>query len=119
MIASDIPIQRFPHGMSHIAVSIITREKAMITFLFTHLPFSENARYRPAIIHERYMIDHMEKVNPAGVIGVGYISDMSACVMPPMRYGESGILTSVVKPMTRREVIKRRYLYIEKIILEK
>ena len=54
-------------------------------------------------------MDHIEKVKPAGVTEVENILDISACVIPPMRYGEPGILTSVVKPMVRMDEMRRRY----------
>jgi hypothetical protein len=41
------------------------------------------------------------------VIAVGNIFDISACVMPPIRNDEPGILTSDVKHITRILVIKR------------
>ena len=88
------PIILFPHGMSHTAVSAIARENPTIALSETCTPPEKNgsfpksfcvklaigsrAMYTPAISHERYMSDQMEKVNPAGVIAVGYMLDISA-----------------------------------------
>lgn len=55
------------------------------------------------------MIDHIAKVIPAGVIAVGNMFEISAWVIPPIRYGDPGILTTDVKAMTRRDVMRRRY----------
>jgi hypothetical protein len=54
------------------------------------------------------MSDHIENVNPAGVIGVGYFADISAWVMPPIRYGEPGMLTSEVNQIVRSALMMRR-----------
>jgi hypothetical protein len=48
-------------------------------------------------------------VKPAGVIAEGNIFEISACVIPPIRKGESGMLTSEVKIIVRIEMMKRRY----------
>jgi hypothetical protein len=62
------------------------------------------------------MSDHIANVNPAGVTDVENIADISACVIPPMRYGESGILTRVVSPIVMSAVMRRRYR-IENIVI--
>jgi len=54
------------------------------------------------------MRDHIEKVNPAGVIAVGYNAEICPWVIPPMRNGESGILTSDVNPITTILIMRRR-----------
>jgi hypothetical protein len=117
MMTSEVPIQRYPHGTSQVAVRAIAVAKLIILFLssckdllcFLIFCFSKNAIYTQAMIQERYMIDHMENVNPAGVTAVENIADISACVIPPMRYGEPGTLTRVVSPIVMRAVMRRRY----------
>jgi hypothetical protein len=128
MMTSDVPIQRLPHGMSQTAVRAIAREKLIIEPLSRELLLRYIAsfgKYRlvsevtgsrasvsPAMIHERYISDHIAKVNPAGVTDVANIFEISACVIPPMRYGEPGILTRVVSPIVMSAVMRRRYLII-------
>ena len=58
------------------------------------------------------MSDHIANVNPAGVTEVANFEEISAWVYPQMRYGESGMLTSVVNPIVRSETIRRIYLFI-------
>jgi hypothetical protein len=121
MMTSDVPIQRLPHGMSQTAVRAIAREKYTLflssckdlLWFFPSLS-AKNTTYTPATIHERYISDHIAKVNPAGVTEVANIAEISACVIPPMRYGEPGILTRVVSPIVMRAVIRRRYLCMGK-----
>ena len=55
------------------------------------------------------MIDQMAKVTPAGVTEVENIFEISACVIPPIRKGEPGILTSEVNNIVTIETIRRRY----------
>jgi hypothetical protein len=43
----------------------------------------------------------------------GNILEISAWVIPPIRYGDPGILTRVVNPITRIEMMRRRYFCIE------
>jgi hypothetical protein len=62
------------------------------------------------------MNDHIAKVNPAGVTDVENIADISAWVIPPMRYGDPGTLTRVVSPIVMRAVMKRRYR-IERMVM--
>lgn len=50
---------------------------------------------------------------PAGVIADGNIFDISAWVIPPMRYGESGILTSEVNPIVNNAIISGIYFIEE------
>ena len=56
----------------------------------------------------------MANVIPAGVIAVGNIFEISAWVIPPIRYGEPGILTSEVNPITRIAVMRGRNRSIER-----
>ena len=58
------------------------------------------------------MIDQIAKVIPAGVIADGNIFDISAWVIPPIRYGEPGILTSEVNPIVIRAIMSTRYFII-------
>jgi hypothetical protein len=110
MMTSDTPIQRLPHGRSQTAVRKIAREKRardLVSILDFH--FWKNATYTQVITHARYIRDHIAKVTPVGVTEVANIAEMSACVMPPMRYGEPGILTSEVSPIVMRAAMRRRY----------
>ena len=68
------------------------------------------------MIHERYINDHIAKVNPAGVTDVANIAEISACVIPPMRYGEPGILTRVVSPIVIRAEMRRMYRIMRGVI---
>jgi hypothetical protein len=56
----------------------------------------------------------MAKVSPAGVTEVANIAEISACVIPPMRYEEPGTLTSEVSPIVMRAVMRRRYRIIKR-----
>ncbi len=58
------------------------------------------------------MSDHIAKVNPAGVIADGYMLEISAWVIPPMRYGDPGVDTTAVKMIVRIAVISGRNLII-------
>jgi hypothetical protein len=51
----------------------------------------------------------------AGVIADGNIFEISAWVIPLIRYGDPGILTREVNPMTRSDVIRRRKCINEKL----
>ena len=48
-------------------------------------------------------------MKPAGVIAEGNIFEISACVIPPIRKGESGMLTTEVKIIVRIETMRKRY----------
>lgn len=60
------------------------------------------------------MRDHIENVKPAGVTAVENIVEISACVYPPMRYGDPGILTRVVSPIVMSAVMRKRYFCMKK-----
>ncbi len=123
-----IPIYRFPHGISQSPVRLIAVEKAIIAVLLVSVSFRYGTtlgkylfvrdvtgspeRASPASIQERYMIDQIAKVIPAGVIADGNIFDISAWVIPPIRYGEPGILTSEVNPIVIRAIMSTRYFII-------
>ena len=109
MTRSATPIQRLPHGMSQTNVSRIAREKSTRDFVSSvFLGFCQNATYTQATIHKIYITDHILNVIPAGVMDVLNIFDMSAWVLPPMRYGDPGTLTSDVSPIVMRAVMMRR-----------
>jgi hypothetical protein len=55
------------------------------------------------------MIDHMANVIPAGVTAVENIFEISAWLIPPMRYGEPGILTSEVNTIVTIATMRMRY----------
>lgn len=55
-------------------------------------------------------MDQIEKVNPAGVIALGYIFEISAWLYQPRGYPKYGTLSQVVHPIVIRETINRRYL---------
>ena len=99
----------YPHGISHTPVSAIANENNISIFLsIVFFFFWKNAIYTQATNQERYIIDHIEKVTPAGVMADGNIFEISAWVIPPIRYGDHGMLTRVVNPMVRKEAIRRR-----------
>ena len=58
----------------------------------------------------------MAKVTPAGVTDVANIAEISACVIPPMRYGEPGTLTRVVSPIVMSAVMRRMYRIMSGVI---
>ena len=86
LTSSAVPIHIFPQGMSHTAVSPIEKGKAereaLSSFVFH---FWKNATYTQAIIHERYIRDHIANVIPEGVTDVENIADISAWVIPQIR----------------------------------
>lgn len=63
------------------------------------------------------MSDQIAKVIPAGVIAVGNIFEISAWVIPPIRYGEPGTLTSAVNPITSIAVMRGRNRSIIKVLI--
>jgi hypothetical protein len=99
--------------MSQTAVRNIASEKRardLVSAFF--LDWEKKATYTPATTHARYIRDQIAKVTHAGVTEVANIAEISAWVMPPMRYGEPGILTSEVSPIVMRAVMRRRYRII-------
>jgi hypothetical protein len=111
--------------MSHAPVRLIAVANATIVFLLVSLSeiygtifgkyhfvreFMRNhERTSPASSQERYMIDHIAKVIPAGVTEVENIFEISAWLIPPIRYWEPGILTSEVNPIVIIATMRRRY----------
>ena len=124
MTRRALPIKILPHGMSQTPVRKIASENDHIVFLcifFSSREWMNRGKYlfvmeengnpesvSPAAIHERYITDHIAKVTPAGVIDVANMAEISACVIPPMRNGEPGTLTSEVNPIVMRAVRRRR-----------
>lgn len=78
-------------------------------YLFVNGVTGSHERVSPAKIQVRYIIDQIAKVIPAGVTDVGNIFEISACVIPPIKYGEPGILKSAVINIERIATIRRIY----------